>query len=78
MADVFAGGHLRYLNSAWRDDNGDPVEIEQVVHAYWDSQNRCSNCCVPAISHDLDEEVEAIYLTRRCPYCGARMDAEVL
>lgn len=50
------------------------AEAEPVVHAHWDSQNRCSNCCVPAISHDLDEEVEAFYLTRRCPDCGARMD----
>lgn len=53
------------------------VEAEPVVHAYWDSLNRCSNCCVPAISHDIDEEVEAFYLTKRCPYCGAHMDEEV-
>lgn len=53
------------------------VEAEPVVHAHWDSQNRCSNCCVPAISHDIDEEVEAFYLTKRCPYCGAHMDEEV-
>lgn len=32
MAEFFAGGHLRFLNGEWRDDNGDPVEIRRVIH----------------------------------------------
>lgn len=36
MAELFAGGHLRFINGAWRDDNGDPVEIAEVV--------RCKDC----------------------------------
>lgn len=37
MAELFAGGHLRFINGAWRDDNGDPVEIRQVVWGTVDS-----------------------------------------
>ena len=36
MAELFAGGHLRFINGAWRDDNGDPVGIAEVV--------RCKEC----------------------------------
>lgn len=36
MAKHFAGGHLRLLEGAWRDDAGDPVDIEPVV--------RCKDC----------------------------------
>lgn len=36
MAELFAGGHLRFINGAWRDDNGDPVEIAEVI--------RCRDC----------------------------------
>ena len=30
MADYFAGGHLRFANGEWRDDNGDAIEISRV------------------------------------------------
>ena len=36
MAEIFAGGHLRYQQGAWRDDNGDPVDCVEVV--------RCKDC----------------------------------
>ena len=32
MTELFAGGHLRFTNGAWRDDNGDPVDVEKVVY----------------------------------------------
>lgn len=69
MAECFAGGHLRFVNGAWRDDNGDPVEIRQVVHGQWIGSGydfSCSNC-----------GVYQTYLTGRtnyCPNCGAKMD----
>ena len=25
MAEYFAGGHLRFVNGEWRDDNGDAI-----------------------------------------------------
>ena len=27
MAEYFAGGHLRFVNGEWRDDNGDAIEF---------------------------------------------------
>lgn len=36
MVEYFAGGHLRFLEGAWRDDNGDVVDIVEVV--------RCKDC----------------------------------
>ena len=36
MNKCFAGGHLRYVNGAWRDVNGDTVDAVDVV--------RCKDC----------------------------------
>lgn len=36
MSDYFAGGHLRYTDGAWRDDDGNAVDAVEVV--------RCSQC----------------------------------
>lgn len=52
---------------------------DAVIHARWDRRNEdycCTNCGAPAIHHDLDGETVAWYMTRCCPDCGARMDAE--
>ena len=35
MAEYFAGGHLRFINGEWRDDNGDVVEIAPIRHGRW-------------------------------------------
>ena len=35
MAEYFAGGHLRFVNGEWRDDNGDAIEISRVRHGRW-------------------------------------------
>ena len=36
MARGLGDRHLRYLHGAWRDDDGDPVDIVEVV--------RCKDC----------------------------------
>lgn len=36
MAEYFAGGHLRFVNGEWRDDNGDAIEISRVRHGQWE------------------------------------------
>ena len=36
MAKCFAGGHLRFVNGEWRDDNGDAIEISRVRHGEWE------------------------------------------
>ena len=40
----FAGGHLRYQQGAWRDDDGDPVDCVEVV--------RCKECAYYEIGKD--------------------------
>lgn len=40
MAEYFAGGHLRFLNGEWRDDNGDVVYIKQIKP----DKSRCRKC----------------------------------
>ena len=35
MAEFFAGGHLRFVDREWRDDDGDVVEIAPVVRGSW-------------------------------------------
>lgn len=78
MAECFAGGHLRFLDGEWRDDNGDIVEIEPVVHAYWQPYDvaengstlgwRCSHC---KGYHFHNGGMRKKY--KRCPACGAKM-----
>lgn len=76
MSKYFAGGHLRFLEGEWRDDNGDVVEITPVVHGKWVSipgpvlTFRCGNIdCARAIPFGcLPQEL------KYCPFCGARMD----
>lgn len=36
MAKCFAGGHLRYVDGEWRDDDGRTVDAVEVV--------RCKDC----------------------------------
>ena len=80
MAEYFAGGHLRFVNGEWRDDNGDAIEISHVRHGRW-------------VDRIVDEnEVIQPWMTRYycsecleggnqswfkfCPNCGAKMDLE--
>ena len=71
MADYFAGGHLRFVNGEWRDDNGDAIEISRVRHGRWVDNgiqdsilNGCSVCGFTCGSSSF------FY----CPNCGAKMD----
>ena len=72
MAEYFAGGHLRFVNGEWRDDNGNAIEISRVRHGRWiashDEFCACSICKYP------------VYVgwnqTNYCPNCGAKMGKE--
>ena len=70
MAEYFAGGHLRFVNGEWRDDNGDAIEISRVRHGRWvdtDSEfAQCSLCKYPVYA--------AWNATNYCPNCGAMID----
>lgn len=77
MAEYFAGGHLRFVNGEWRDDNGNAIEISSVRHGRWvdvypDIEPNpmfmygiCSECGF--------EQGISKYLNY-CPNCGAIMD----
>ena len=70
MAEYFAGGHLRFVNGEWRDDNGDAIEISHVRHGRWVDTDyefaQCSLCKYPVYA--------AWNTTNYCPNCGAKMD----
>ena len=76
MAEYFAGGHLRFVNGEWRDDNGDAIEISRVRHGEWewDTEDiyRCSNCAEKSHVKEVMGHPEWDY----CPNCGAKMDLE--
>lgn len=92
MAEYFAGGHLRFVNGEWRDDNGNAIEIYRVRHGRWED-GRCSNCKEEAVSTSFDEPIydydweenlryshtethTEYHLTNYCPNCGCKMDLE--
>lgn len=75
MAKFFADGHLRFLDGEWRDDNGDVVHIQEVVHGAWERYDDskylyCSNCGEPAATS------EDVSWHGYCPICGAIMDGK--
>ena len=84
MTEYFAGGHLRFVNGEWRDDNGDAIEISRVRHGRWISLTECANegvyCSIckkkvwksdyALCSHKSRNKLRSDY----CPNCGAKMD----
>ena len=66
MVECFAGGHLRFVNGEWRDENGDAIEISRVQHGRWKWFKNgwiCDNC-----------DGWNNRATKFCPHCGAKMD----
>ena len=39
MAEYFAGGHLRFVNGEWRNDDGDIIEISRVRYGEWETNS---------------------------------------
>ena len=90
MAEYFAGGHLRFVNGEWRDDNGDAIEISHVRHGKWIfgkdlpyswgqiPKNKyhlyCSECLEQAFNRSEDNDPDFDVDTSYCPNCGATMD----
>ena len=79
MTEYFAGGHLRFVNGEWRDDNGNAIEISRVRHGKWIHETiedddwggtyhswSCSECKFSVGRNPTDENF--------CPKCGAKMD----
>lgn len=90
MAEYFAGGHLRFVNGEWRDDNGNAIEISRVRHGKWIfgkdlpyswgkyQKNKyhlyCSECLEQAFNRSEDNDPDFDVDTSYCPNCGAKMD----
>lgn len=73
MAEYFAGGHLRFVNSEWRDDSGNAIEISRVRHGRWE----CVIEIVPGVSAGQCSECgRCDFVKNYCPNCGAKMDLE--
>lgn len=74
MVRCFAGGHLRYQNGAWYDDDGDLVEIYEANHGNWLYSSManpafrvCDQCGSAFRIDNLDGEFNF------CPSCGTDM-----
>ena len=80
MAEYFAGGHLRFVNDEWRDDNGDAIEISRVRHGRWVDRIVDENEVIQPwmkryyCSECLEGGNQSWF--KFCPNCGAKMDLE--
>ena len=76
MAEYFAGGHLRFVNGEWRDDNGNAIEISHVRHGRWEKQRGLYSCseCGMTCPYDVQADVIEYWSCKYCPNCGAKMD----
>ena len=76
MAEYFAGGHLRFVNGEWRDDNGDAIEISRVRHGRWEKPSGLYSCseCGMTCPYDVQADVIEYWYCNYCPNCGAKMD----
>ena len=74
MAEYFAGGHLRFMDGEWRDDDGNVIEISTVRHGRW-LDGKCTVCGweEPDVCTWLGYDSEAWMETPYCPNCGAKM-----
>ena len=84
MPECFAGGHLRFVDGEWRDDDGNAVEISRVRYGRWISLTECANegvyCSIckkkvwksdyALCSHKSRNKLRSDY----CTNCGAKMD----
>ena len=70
MSEYFAGGHLRFVDGEWRDDDGNVIEISTVRHGRWLHRKNgvayCSECKIDTVEDE----------TNYCPNCGATMKLE--
>ena len=73
MAEYFAGGHLRFVDGEWRDDNGDAIEISRVRHGRWGIDGVYVVCSV-CNRFTLSPIIKQIPTFNYCPNCGAKMD----
>ena len=74
MAEYFAGGHLRFVNGEWRDDNGNAIEISRVRHGRWVEKEKYTFGIMYDCSLCEDRILDNGHPWNYCPNCGAKMD----
>ena len=74
MAEYFAGGHLRFVNGEWRDDNGDVIEISRVRHGRWIEHEKYTFGVMYDCSICDNLILDNGHSWNYCPNCGAKMD----
>ena len=74
MDEYFAGGHLRFVNGEWRDDNGDAIEISRVRHGRWIPAVHVGDCCYRCSECQFLRDAYLLDIGNYCPNCGAKMD----
>ena len=78
MSMFFAEGLLRYQEGAWRDDNGDAVEIQLVRHGRWAYTHHMSSmaCVTGHVRCTACNRMRTRLIgdvLKYCPNCGAKM-----
>ena len=77
MAEYFAGGHLRFVNGEWRDDNGDAIEISRVRHGRWIEKEKYTFGIMYDCSLCENRILDNGHSWNYCPNCGAKMNGGV-
>ena len=77
MDEYFAGGHLRFVNGEWRDDNGDAIEISRVRHGRWVEKEKYTFGIMYDCSLCEDRILDNGHHWYYCPNCGARMTEDI-
>ena len=79
MAEYFAGGHLRFVDGEWRDDNGNAIEISRVRHGQWviemDDMGWLKHTC-PNCGYVKRTDIHVSLGWNYCPNCGEKMDGD--
>ena len=76
MDKYFAGGHLRFVNGEWRDDNGDAIEISRVRHGRWVEKEKYTFGIMYDCSLCEDRILDNGHHWYYCPNYGAKMDGD--
>ena len=78
MTEYFAGGHLRFVDGEWRDDDGNMIEVYRVRHGRWVDRIVDDNEVIQPwmqryyCSECLGGGSRSWF--KFCPNCGAKMD----
>ena len=74
MDKCFAGGHLRFVDGEWRDEDGNAIEISRVRHGRWIEKEKYTFGVMYDCSICDNRILDTGHSWDYCPNCGAKMD----